>query len=197
MRARTIVGHLMSACTAFAALQAFAQTGNNILTGDTRLACEAIMCLATSQRPHECNPAIQRYFGINFKKPGDTVRARIAFLNQCPSGSQTPEMQAFVVAVSMGAGQCDALSINRVNAGYDGTIRDVMPSYCTSYAGNGYTGGSIALPRYVGIPARGGYWVEPSGYEQALAQYNARIRQEDDDRLLKERNREYVPAGGN
>ncbi len=56
----------------------------NPLAGDAKLACEAILCLSTEQRPGECTPALNRYFGINFKKPSDTARARRNFLDQCP-----------------------------------------------------------------------------------------------------------------
>ncbi|MDR2207460.1 MAG: hypothetical protein LBE22_00575 [Azoarcus sp.] len=34
------------------------------------------------------------------------------------------------------------------------------------------------MPVYVGDPARGGFWVEPAQYQQALEKYNARIAQE-------------------
>ena len=56
----------------------------DILTGDTKLACEAIMCLSSSDRPEECNESIQKYFSINHKKPQDTLKARQDFLNKCP-----------------------------------------------------------------------------------------------------------------
>ena len=32
------------------------------LTGDSKLACEAILCLSTSTRPTECNESLRRYF---------------------------------------------------------------------------------------------------------------------------------------
>ncbi|VTU46195.1 conjugal transfer protein TrbM (plasmid) [Variovorax sp. SRS16] len=164
-----------------------------ILEGDTRLACEAIMCLATSQRPHECNLAILRYLSIVGKKPGETVQARAAFLNKCPAGSQTPAMQSFVASIANGAGRCDAASINQANRetspvevgdGVRISISNVLPSYCDAYMNHAYTGGTIALPRYVGRQDRGGYWVEAAQYEQALSEYNHRIRQEDANALL-------------
>ena len=33
-----------------------------VLTGDTRFACEAMLCLASGQRPDECTPSLQRYW---------------------------------------------------------------------------------------------------------------------------------------
>ncbi|MBK3498187.1 conjugal transfer protein TrbM [Campylobacter fetus subsp. venerealis] len=56
----------------------------DVLTGDTRLACEAILCLSSGTRPSECQPSLNRYFGINHKKWKDTVSARRNFLRLCP-----------------------------------------------------------------------------------------------------------------
>jgi len=55
-----------------------------VLEGDTRLACEAILCLASGTQPSECSPSIQRYFSIRHKKFSDTLKARNGFLNLCP-----------------------------------------------------------------------------------------------------------------
>ena len=52
-----------------------------LLTGDTKLACEAILCLSSGTRPSECNPSIQRYFSIHRKRMSDTIKARRDFLN--------------------------------------------------------------------------------------------------------------------
>lgn len=42
--------------------------GQYELTGDTKLACEAILCLSSGKRPGECGPALSRYFGISHKE---------------------------------------------------------------------------------------------------------------------------------
>ena len=64
---------------------AVAAQAQNVLTGDTRAACEATMCLmAPGTPPHECDPALQRYFSISHRKWRDTANARANFLNQCP-----------------------------------------------------------------------------------------------------------------
>ena len=34
------------------------------LTGDTKLACEALLCLSSGTRPGECNESIKKYFSI-------------------------------------------------------------------------------------------------------------------------------------
>lgn len=58
------------------------------LTGDTALACEALLCLSSPHRPSECAPALARYFGIDYDKPWKTISARINFLNLCPASSE-------------------------------------------------------------------------------------------------------------
>ncbi|HDR1236505.1 conjugal transfer protein TrbM [Pasteurella multocida] len=63
----------------------YAYTLGDELTGDTKLACEAVLCLSTSSRPSECNSAIKRYFSIRMRKPHDTIRARLNFLKLCPT----------------------------------------------------------------------------------------------------------------
>ncbi len=64
----------------------------DILNGDTRLACEATLCLSTASPPGECAPALSRYFSISFRKPRDTARARANFLNICPQSKQGQQM---------------------------------------------------------------------------------------------------------
>uniref|UniRef100_UPI003DA15D10 TrbM/KikA/MpfK family conjugal transfer protein n=1 Tax=Xanthomonas oryzae TaxID=347 RepID=UPI003DA15D10 len=56
--------------------------------------------------------------------------------------------------------------------------------HCAAYTGHAYTDftSSGTLPRYVGTPERGGYWVEARDYDRTLAEYNERIRREDEER---------------
>lgn len=166
-----------------------AQADDGLFTGEVRLACEAVLCLSSGTRPSECSPSLSHYFGITRKKWSDTVRARLDFLNLCPASSQTPEMQSLVSAISRGAGRCDAQSLNstlRVWRGSDShgdtIISNTMPDYCAAYTGHAYTDLRDTKPRYVGIPERGGYWVDPANYEQALREYNERIAREDEKR---------------
>ncbi|ENU8444917.1 TrbM/KikA/MpfK family conjugal transfer protein [Campylobacter coli] len=72
---------LIASLLLFIGSNAFA---DDILTGDTKLACEAILCLSSGTRPAECGPSLARYFAIHFKKPWKTIDARRAFLNLCP-----------------------------------------------------------------------------------------------------------------
>lgn len=82
------------------------------LSGDTRLACEAILCLSSPHRPSECGSALNRYFGIKKKKWSKTLRARKKFLNLCPSASADNNMVSLTSSISYAAGNCDANALN-------------------------------------------------------------------------------------
>lgn len=68
---------------------------NEILTGDTKLSCEAILCLSSNTRPKECNPSLNRYFSISHKKWSDTLKARGNFLKLCPIGDEGEKDREF------------------------------------------------------------------------------------------------------
>jgi hypothetical protein len=165
-------------------------SAQQVLEGDTRLACEAILCLASSTQPSECSPSIQRYFSIRHKKFSDTLQARNGFLNLCPVSQQTPQMSALVNSLTYGAGRCDANSLNAVLRQSSGgefdqiTISNQMPEYCSVYFQHEYTNFRTTdfIPKYVGIPQRGGFWVESSDFDQATAKYQQRIQTEDEAR---------------
>ena len=172
---------------AIAAVIAAPAGAHEVLTGDTRLACEATLCLAAGSRPNECSPSLSRYFSINKRKWSDTVRARANFLSLCPASDQTAEMRSLVSAMANGAGRCDASSLNvtqRVWNNWDADggrvfINNQMPDYCVAYTGHQYTDLGDLAPRYVGTPERGGYWVDARDYGAAVARYNDRIAAED------------------
>ncbi|MGJ7582686.1 TrbM/KikA/MpfK family conjugal transfer protein [Variovorax sp. RHLX14] len=157
------------------------------LTGDHRLACEAVLCLATGQRPNECAPSLQRYFSIRFRKPGDTLRERVNFLKLCPASNQSPQMASLVSAMGAGAGACDATALNAALQGLqsanDGSSRiaisNELPAACRSYTQNAYVDHASLAIRYIGIPDRGGYWIEAARWEQAQSQWLAQIASED------------------
>lgn len=94
-------------------LPALADSSGNLLTGDAKLACEAIMCLSSANRPSECNESIHRYFTIQAAKPHLTMQARRNFLNQCPSSNEEG-MPQLINALANGAGRCDAAELNRL-----------------------------------------------------------------------------------
>lgn len=178
------------------AIAAFGSVGTasaqEVLTGDTRLACEAVLCLASGTRPSECAPSLNRYFSITARKFSDTLKKRRNFLNLCPVSNQTPEMSSLISAQVNGAGRCDAQALNSTLIMYRGWdtgetyISNRMPDYCAAYTGHAYTdfNSSGTMPRYVGTPEEGGYWVEARNYDRALAEYNARLEEQ------RRRNRE-------
>ncbi|WP_108610795.1 TrbM/KikA/MpfK family conjugal transfer protein [Aminobacter sp. MSH1] len=154
-------------------------------TGDTKLACEAILCLSTGSRPSECSPPIRRYFSISARRLSDTIKARKNFLNLCPSASQDDSMRTLIDSIANGAGRCDAAALNVSlrqwrhfdDDGRPTVIRNALPSHCGAYGGHGYTdqaNGTVA--RYVGDPENGGFWADPADYDAALARYNAQLR---------------------
>jgi len=148
-----------------------------ILTGDTKLACEAIICLSTGQRPTECMPSLSRYFSISYKKWKDTLKGRINFLNLCPAVAMDTKMSTLVNDIANGAGRCDAASINAASMVWDydsGTsyIANEQPKYCKTYNSNSYTDLIATGPKYVGDPDEGGYWVDAADYAKAKAEYD-------------------------
>ncbi|WP_372371959.1 TrbM/KikA/MpfK family conjugal transfer protein [Xanthomonas axonopodis] len=149
-------------------------------TGDTKLACEAIMCLSTGNRPDECTPSIKKYFSISARKISDTIKKRKGFLELCPDSTTDDTMKSLVDTIANGAGRCDAATLNSSNSvfighGNSSYVRNSLPSYCAAYGSNAnvdQTTGTIA--RYVGEPGKGGHWVDADEYEAALAAYNKR-----------------------
>ena len=77
-----VAGILISSSAVALELPKNVTTPPDLLTGDVRLACEAILCLSSNQRPPECDPSIQRYYSIKHKKWQDTLRARQNFSAQ-------------------------------------------------------------------------------------------------------------------
>ena len=151
------------------------------LTGDTKYACEALLCLSSGIRPGEGSPSLGRYFGITRKKWKDTLNARRDFLRLCPV-SNDPGMPSLVEAIVNGAGRCDAAYLIRTLArrvqikvcdeskrywhskDYDPchyeiitVIDDKLPNYCVTYSEHEYTW-KIGV-KYVGEKMKGGKWV--------------------------------------
>ncbi len=140
-------------------LPLFSVQAEDILSGDKRLACEALLCLASGQRPDECDNAIRKYFSIHERKPSDTLKARRNFLKLCPTDGQ----DELINALAEGAGNCDAdeltFKLNRYivetkmpsDDGYspwDRNILRAIPSYCLTYQtvlNSGY-GQDVKLP---------------------------------------------------
>lgn len=62
------------------------------LTGDTKLSCEAILCLASPTKPGECMASIRKYFSISARKWKDVVSKRKSFLNLCPVSNASNDL---------------------------------------------------------------------------------------------------------
>ena len=169
----------------FSSASSFAD--ENLLTGDTKLACEAILCLSSGDKPSECHPSLDRYFNITKKKMSDTIKARKGFLNMCPSSNEEG-MPSLISAISQGAGRCDADELNRVNRKLVSVanpayqqctskqnnrfkrcehipttikkyiVENSIPSYCSSYFSHGWTN-SLDSVKYVGDKYNGGKWI--------------------------------------
>ncbi len=156
---------------------------DSYLSGDTRLACEAVLCLSSGYRPSECGPSLSRYFGIHHKKWKNTLKARRNFLRLCPSANVDGNMETLVEAIINGAGRCNASELNSSHftympkkvckrvydsdyGGYVTRCREIMvqvidnklPSYCTNYNNHDYTY-QVGV-HYVGDPLEGGHWVD-------------------------------------
>ena len=156
--------------------------GQTLLTGDARLACEAILCLSSGVRPAACVPSLQRYFGISLSRWSRTLTARVNFLNLCPAVALDPNTRTLVHDIGNGAGRCDAAFLNATGlipvGGHDSgqyVINNVLPATCSAYTQNAYTDLQSVAPRYVGTPEANGYWAESSLYTQALLDYNAQL----------------------
>ena len=165
----------------------------DVLTGDTRLACEAILCLSSGTQPGECRPSLDRYFSIWDKKPWKMIEKRVNFLNLCPASNE-PQMPALINAIGNGAGRCDAEFLNKHNIftyeyqystgwGDNQTwhtvtataVSDALPKYCGIYHNHEFTY-EIGV-KYVGEPKLGGKWVNERDYEVEKAKYDQRIQE--------------------
>jgi hypothetical protein len=85
------------------------------LTGEVKLACEAILCLSSGERPSECAPSINHFFSIVKKTVSKTTSARQDFLSLCPVVSEDSNVRDRVAQIARGAGRCDAAYLNLTN----------------------------------------------------------------------------------
>ncbi|EAL8903730.1 hypothetical protein OQE27_001380 [Campylobacter upsaliensis] len=86
-----------------------------MLTGDTRLACEAMLCLASPTQPAECSASLARYFSIDAKKWSQVIAKRRSFLNLCPvDATNDPEMFKYKNDILVNLdGECSVTSLNK------------------------------------------------------------------------------------
>lgn len=150
------------------------------LGGDAGLACEAILCLSTASPPQECNRALRRYFSISHRRLAETIRRRNSFLRLCPSSQQTVPVAPLLEPALQAEGRCDAASLNASQRRPTGSAPDAfavsnrMPAYCEAYLAQAYSDWAQVLPRYVGVPGRGGHWVPARDHARAQKAWQAR-----------------------
>lgn len=108
-----IVGSLATTIS----ISALAETGSpkiEMLTGDTRTACEVILCLSSAQGKGiaECQAPLRKYFSIKAKKWHKTLEKRRAFLDLCPAANENAKMSALTTAIQNQEYACDAATLN-------------------------------------------------------------------------------------
>lgn len=108
-----------------------------VLTGDTRLACEAMLCLASPTKPSECSNALAKFFSIKFKKPWKTIQARQNFLNLCPVDSADSEMLKYKNQIL--ANLDSDCSVTTLNNRIEKKVLRIERVCRSSGAGNGYS----------------------------------------------------------
>ena len=135
-----VVGLGLSLSLSMSQSLALAQAAPNVemLTGDERDACEAILCLSSGERPEECHSSLKRYFSIKAKKPWKTIQKRTNFLKRCPSGSYEGR-EAHLSALAHGAGNCEMNTLlAELNVPYPPYSKE-MPAYCATLVDHAYT----------------------------------------------------------
>jgi len=162
---------LMNIAAALVISNATTAVAQEVLEGDEKDACEAILCLSAGQPPHECDPALKRYFSIKKKKPEDTIRARRNFLEKCPASSEEG-MPSLINAVVNGAGQCDPETmIPQLNAYLRGACESEgsygflgggcmadIPQVCKTYANHPLTRIDMPVRKKTCQSATGSQW---------------------------------------
>lgn len=171
---------ILSLCLFFGAQAAHADDYNyeipeiDVLSGDKKLACEAVLCLSTSSRPSECNSSIKKYYSIHKRKLSDTRKARKNFLKLCPSSSEQG-MPSLVDAIVNGAGYCDAEYLNQQTTIYyrlyDFYSKSWMAWKTTNPNENYTTGYYAACPENPSKYSSWAWWNNVGAGDGASSQY--------------------------
>ncbi|MBR8466519.1 hypothetical protein KDE13_09250 [Campylobacter sp. faydin G-140] len=109
---------------------------NGELTGDMKLACEAILCLSSGTRPSECAPALRRYFSIKAKKAHETIKKRKNFLKLCPTDETAKidnNYESLIDTLSNVSSGCDANTLNRITQKSKATVSHKLDNEGYSY----------------------------------------------------------------
>ncbi|MDG6896410.1 TrbM/KikA/MpfK family conjugal transfer protein [Volucribacter amazonae] len=160
----------------------------DVLTGDTRTACEVILCLSSAQGKGiaECQAPLRKYFSIKAKRWSDTLRKRRSFLDLCPAANENAKMSALTTAIQHQEYACDADTLNsrtetkRIWGYYDEDsgkrnqrfirTQTYMPQFCQALYNHEFTEYSqIQKPKYTCNPNKW-YSLEDwnRGYEKVV-----------------------------
>ncbi|MCO6559799.1 MAG: hypothetical protein J6574_01685 [Gilliamella sp.] len=166
-------------CTLLSIFFSITVSASEELTGDTKTACEVILCLSSSSRPSECSTPISKYFSIKIHhhgsfSPSRTISARKNFLKLCPV-SQDNKMESLVNAMSnqLDENLCKARELNRTVDKRYGKYRTTatLPAYCDALFNHEYT--NLKLPKYTcnkefyeAEDWRRGYTITKKGFRQ-------------------------------
>ncbi|MDR2503331.1 MAG: hypothetical protein LBD82_02960 [Deltaproteobacteria bacterium] len=95
---------------------------DQLVYGDRRLACEAILCLSSIHQPPECRESLIRYYAIKvFEKHvfnlSKTIRAREQFLQMCPTvkneASSSGDFNSLIQVMSSTINDCSVYGLNQ------------------------------------------------------------------------------------
>lgn len=107
-------------------------------TGEKKLACEAVLCLSSGQKPQECMPSLKTYLSIKAKKPWKTLQLRKDFLKLCPSGGYEGKDE-HLEALVLGAERCDMPNLlAQINTNAP-PYTEAIPEQCQTLIMNPYT----------------------------------------------------------
>ena len=134
---------------------------DQIVYGDRRLACEAILCLSSIHQPPECRESIIRYYAIKvFERHvfnlSKTIRAREQFLQMCPTvkneASSTGDFNSLIQVMSSTINDCSVYGLNQRKIYYARAF-DVLKAVWSEWKilgrnNNDHNSGSKQMGRY-------------------------------------------------
>ncbi|MFV0275804.1 MAG: TrbM/KikA/MpfK family conjugal transfer protein [Parahaliea sp.] len=160
-------------------LAASVTAAGSMFEGDVKYACEALLCLSSGERPHECDGALERYYDIDYEDPRETAEKRREFLELCPD-QESEETESFIAGIKEESGiveepeeeppltGCTAAYINKhaqIKTELGLVVHDQPPSGCRIYSEG------VVPPVYIGEMGWGGFWAEKSTEERAWERY--------------------------
>ena len=202
------------AVAALALAVALCGVGNagDVLGGELRSSCEALLCLSTGARPGECSPSLGVYYAIHGATPVDTMALRMAFLMLCPTGGSIgggsgSDGEAVVSGVQVMSDAEKEQLVTIIVRGESGVnVRHDPPAYQDSdgdyYQPNYYTVSDTAdgtayrnHPNIVDVPDHRGLYIN----DQKAVQQDGKVYLQDSSGGLVEYRMngygQYVPAG--